>query len=227
MTWAENLYRYYSELEPPKELPNNIQWLFPQQDKAVLDVVRRFLDKYYNDSERRTLLLGINPGRFGAGITGVNFTASRQLEEVLQMDHPFKKGTELSAEFIYRVIEAYGGPGPFYQNFFIGSVCPLGFVQNGKNLNYYDDKELLRTIEPFLVQSISRLVSFGVDQRRCLVIGGAENFRYLSALNGRYRWFEHLEPLPHPRFVMQYKRKSLPAYVDLYLEKLSAAGDAS
>src|SRR4051812_38348781 len=110
MTWAENLYRYFTELEPPQELPNNIQWLFPQKDEAVLAIVRQFLDKYYNDTGVRTLLLGINPGRFGAGVTGVNFTAPRQLEEVLHIAHPFKKGTELSAEFIYKVIEKYGGP---------------------------------------------------------------------------------------------------------------------
>jgi hypothetical protein len=47
------------------------------------------------------------------------------------------------------VINAYGGPAVFYKRFFIGSVCPLGFVKNGKNINYYDDKELQQTVTAF------------------------------------------------------------------------------
>ena len=98
------------------------------------------------------MLLGINPGRFGAGITGVNFTAPKQLREHCQIESNLK-GSELSAEFIYTMISEYGGVEKFYGEFFIGSVCPLGLVENGKNLNYYDRKDLLELIEPFIVQT--------------------------------------------------------------------------
>src|SRR5215211_6722538 len=124
ITWAEHLYRFYRDLKPPAELPNGVEWLYPQKDPQVLEVVGRFLDAYYRDTQPRKLMLGINPGRFGAGITGVNFTGPKQLSEILEIRHPFRPGSELSAEFIYDMIEAYGGPDRFYGDYFIGSVSP-------------------------------------------------------------------------------------------------------
>ena len=218
-TWAEQLFRFYTNLNPPENLPNNILWLYPQEQKDVRDILDVFLQKYYSDGQERILLLGINPGRYGAGITGINFTAPKQLKELCGIKNPFS-GTELSAEFIYKMIEAYGGIKEFYSNFFIGSVCPLGFVKNGKNLNYYDDKLLLKTIEPFIIEHLTRLVSFQVNRDVCFCIGGAKNFKYLSALNTRYNWFQEIFSLPHPRFIMQYKRKFLDDYTNIYLKAL-------
>ena len=143
MNWATHLFSFYNTLEPPKNLPDQIEWLYPQKEPGVMKIVEQFLQRYYSDDKPRKIFLGINPGRFGAGVTGVNFTAPRQLKEFCGIDHPFKNQTELSAEFIYDMINAFGGPSRFYGEFFIGSVCPLGFIKNGKNINYYDDKELL------------------------------------------------------------------------------------
>ena len=109
-------------------------------------------------------------------------------------------------------------PQLFYSNYFIGSVCPLGFVKGGKNINYYDDKELQKAVEPFIIESIQKQLSFPVDRSTCLCIGGAKNFKYLSGLNSRFHWFKEIVPLPHPRFVMQYRRKLVPEYVQLYLD---------
>lgn len=219
-TWAHNLFFYYTTLRPPQALPHNIQWLFPQKETTVQNIVSVFLEKYYNDTNQRQLLLGINPGRFGAGITGVNFTAARQLEQNCGIKHSFKNGSELSAEFIYAVIDAYGGPVKFYKNFFIGSVSPLGFTQNGKNLNYYDNRELWQAVQPFIVESISRLASFNIDHKRCICIGGEKNFKFLSLLNKEHKWFSGIDTLPHPRFIMQYKRKKMQEYIKLYLDVL-------
>jgi hypothetical protein len=219
-TWAQHLYDFYLSLEPKQKLPNGVQWLYPQQNEDVMNVVGTFLRKYFNDSDERTLLLGINPGRFGAGITGVNFTAAKQLTEDCGIEHPFGKGSELSAEFIYAMINAYGGPRKFYSEFFIGSVCPLGFVKEGKNLNYYDDTRLQNAVEPFIIQNIERQLSFPADRSRCLCIGGEKNYRYLSKLNDAHKWFGEIVPLPHPRFIMQYRRKQLPQFIQLYLETL-------
>ncbi len=89
----------------------------------------------------------------------------------------------------------------------IGSVCPLGFIKNGRNINYYDDKELSKIVEPFIVNSIKQLLQLPFKKDRCYCIGGKKNFRYLSKLNDQYNWFEKIIPLPHPRFIMQYRRK--------------------
>jgi hypothetical protein len=112
-TWAEQLYQFYTSLQPLQTLPNGIQWLYPQQNPEVLDVLHRFLQKYFNDKSERRLFLGINPGRLGAGVTGVNFTAPKQLAEICGIVHPFKKGSEMSAEFIYAMIEAFCRPEGF------------------------------------------------------------------------------------------------------------------
>ncbi|RYY64447.1 MAG: DUF4918 family protein [Chitinophagaceae bacterium] len=219
-TWAQHLYHFYTHFDPPRALPNGVEWLFPQQRPEVRQVVKAFLDKYYNDRHERRLLLGINPGRFGAGVTGVNFTAARQLTDALGIAHPFKMQSEISAEFIYEMIAAYGGPEAFYGRHFIGSVCPLGFVQRGKNINYYDDRELLAAVEPFIIGSIEEQLRLPVDRSVCAVIGGEKNFKYLQKLNARFGWFEKLEPVPHPRFIMQYKRKEKERFIGQYLEVL-------
>jgi hypothetical protein len=219
--WAEHLTAFYKNLEPPKKLPNKIGWLHPQNDPGVPEIVAQFFHKYYSDAHPRRIFLGINPGRFGAGVTGVNFTAPRQLKDHCGIDHPFKNGTELSAEFIYSLIEAFGGVEQFYARYFIGSVCPLGFVQNGKNLNYYDDKALLETIEPFIISNMKKLLDFHADREVCYCIGGEKNYRYLVSLNERFSWFETVLSLPHPRFIMQYRRRQKEQYIQQYLQVIT------
>jgi Domain of unknown function (DUF4918) len=220
-TWAEQIIHFYTHLQFPDKLPGSVQWLYPQQHPEVMQVVKAFYSKYFHDTHRRRLMLGINPGRFGAGVTGVNFTAPRQLKNICGMDHPFKDQSELSAEFIYDMIAAYGGPEQFYQHFFISSVCPLGFVDKGKNLNYYDDKDLYKAVEPFIIHSIEQQLEFPVDRSVCFCIGGEKNLNHLTVLNNRFCWFGKLVPLPHPRFIMQYRRKQKESYIDEYIQKLS------
>jgi len=217
-TWAEHLSSYYRNLKPSKKLPKEIEWLYPQKEETVMNISDQFLAKYYNDDQPRTILLGINPGRFGAGVTGVNFTAPKQLKEYCGIDHPFKNQSELSAEFIYDLIAAYGGAEKFYARFFIGSVCPLGFIKHGKNINYYDDRELLQTVEPFIIRNLKTLLDFDGDRKTCFAIGGEKNFRYLNSLNERFHWFEEIIPLPHPRFIMQYRRKQKTQFIQHYLQ---------
>lgn len=219
-TWADHLLCYYSELQPPK-LPAGIAWLYPQKDPQVMRLVDRFLKKFYYDTQPRRLFLGINPGRFGAGITGVNFTAPRQLEQYCGLDHRLGQGSELSAEFIYDMIAAYGGVERFYSRFFIGSICPLGFTREGKNINYYDDRQLLEKVEGFIVENLKKLIAFNADRTVVYAIGGEKNFRYLSSLNERFGWFGEVIPLPHPRFIMQYRRKQKEQFIQLYLQSIS------
>jgi hypothetical protein len=218
--WARSLYKFYTELHPPQPLPHDIEWLFPQQQPGVRKVIKAFLEKYFNDGNERRLLLGINPGRFGAGVTGVNFTAPKQLTEQLHIEHSFKSQSEISAEFIYDMIHAYGGPDAFYSRHFISSVCPLGFVQAGKNLNYYDDKILQQSVTPFIIQTIEDQLRLPVDRSLCIVIGGEKNFKFVQALNNERHWFEKLAPVPHPRFIMQYKRKQKEQFIQQYLQLL-------
>jgi len=185
-----------------------------------MEIATAFFQKFYNDAAPRRLLLGINPGRFGAGVTGVNFTAPKQLTQYCGIEHNLRMQSELSAEFIYDVINAFGGPEPFYKHFFIGSVCPLGFVKGGKNINYYDDKELQQTVRPFIVANLKKLLACHVITDKCLCIGGEKNYRFLDALNQQYGFFKKIVPLPHPRFILQYRRRQRDEYLQQYLDAL-------
>ena len=216
MAFAEGIINFYRSLEPPR-LPKGIEILFPQENKEVMKVVETFFCKFYNDTKPRHLIFGINPGRFGAGTTGINFTAPKQLKEFCGIDHSFKSQTELSAEFIYESIQAYGGVEKFYANYFITSVSPLGFLKNGLNLNYYDDKKLQTIATPFIINSIQKQISLGFKTDFCICIGGDKNLKFFSALNQEYEFFDEIVPLPHPRFIMQYRRKQKESYVHQYL----------
>ena len=50
---------------------------------------------------QRHLLLGINPGRFGGGVTGIPFTDPIRLQNVCGIENNFEKKQELSSVFIY------------------------------------------------------------------------------------------------------------------------------
>src|SRR6185436_8487582 len=119
--FSDRLIKFYTQLQP-SELPKGIEILFPQKDPQVVEIIEKFFRKYFNDDHPRRLMLGINPGRHGAGITGINFTAPKQLKEYCGIEHHFKSSSELSAEFIYEMITAYGGVRKFYSDWFIGSV---------------------------------------------------------------------------------------------------------
>ena len=217
---SEKFIHFYQSLRPPKNLPKSIGILFPQKDPQVIELIKKFFEKYFNDTKSRRLMLGINPGRYGAGITGVNFTAPRQLKENCGIDHHLGLTSELSAEFIYDMIGEYGGVKKFYTNWFIGSVCPLGFVKNGKNINYYDDKKLLTAVTPFIIDCINKQIAIDFNTERCLCIGGEKNFKFLSGLNNEHKWFGEIVPLPHPRFILQYRRKKKDQYIHQYLSAL-------
>jgi hypothetical protein len=223
MLWSEHLILYYRNMIPPAGLPPGIELLYPQANPVVMQVVETFYNKFFSDQGKRVIFLGINPGRFGAGVTGVNFTAPRQLSMHCGIGHPFKDQSELSAEFIYDVIEAYGGAGKFYKDCFLGSVSPLGFIKNGKNINYYDDRALIEMLEPFITLQMQRLLSprlpFGDT---CICIGGDKNYRHLYDLNKKNGWFREIKVVPHPRFIMQYRRKFKDQYIREYLEVISA-----
>ena len=221
--FSDKIYGFYGSLRPPKGLPKGVGTLFPQGNPDIMKLVKAFLDKFYSDNKPRTLILGINPGRFGAGTTGINFTASRQLTQYCGIENNLKQQGELSAEFIYDVIVDYGGVSRFYSDFFLSSVCPLGFVKDGKNMNYYDDRRLQKAVTPFIVDCINQQYQWNFNRNTCICIGGEKNFKYLSSLNEKHGWFKTIQALPHPRFIQQYRRKQKADYIREYLEVLKSA----
>lgn len=219
MTFAQKVLGFYKKLKITDPLPAGVETMNPYLDKACFEVCKAFYEKFYNDTNKRSLILGINPGRYGAGITGIPFTDPIKLETLFGIRNTLPRKPELSAEFIHKMIEAFGGHEKFFARFFINSVSPLGFVQSGKNLNYYDTPALKIALTPFIRKSMSALADLGIHRERAFCLGEGENFRFIQKLNEEEKWFDTIIPLAHPRFIMQYKRKTVSGYVADYLGK--------
>lgn len=192
----------------------------PYRDPSAFALCKKFYEKYYGDAQNRILILGINPGRFGGGVTGIPFTDPVKLEKYCGIRNDLDKRPELSADFMYNMIEKYGGPEIFYKTYFVGAVSPLGFTRAGKNLNFYDLKDLQSGLHDFIVGSIRSQLAFPLCRDYCYCLGEGRNFKYLSTLNRDYAFFNRIIPLPHPRFIMQYRRKKVDAYIRSYMTAL-------
>jgi hypothetical protein len=221
MSFADQVLAFYKDLKIENLLPEGVKILNPYQDEVAFALCQAFYKKYYDDTFERFIILGINPGRFGGGITGIPFTDPVKLETICGIKNILPKKAELSADFIHRVISLFGGPEKFFSKFYINSVSPLGLTEAGKNLNYYDSPFLLKSMESFILKSIQAQLKFGINRKIAFCLGEGENFRYLCKVNEKNRYFSEVIPLAHPRFIMQYKRKQLAAYLDNYLEKLN------
>jgi hypothetical protein len=220
MTLADQILSFQKKLRLNIKLPKGILAMNPYQDEIAFSICEKFYQKFYADESPRTIILGINPGRHGGGITGIPFTDPVKLE-ALEIANDFQKKNELSADFIYQMIDAFGGAKKFYQQFYFTSISPLGFTKDDKNLNYYDVTGLPELLNKFIVACMNHQISWGLNKKICFCLGGGENFKFLSALNAKHSFFEEIIPLPHPRFIMQYRRKRVKEFVDLYLQKFA------
>ena len=220
MIFSEEVLSFLFKLKLPFKLSNAVGILDVHNDENAKKACIRFYNKFYSDNNERYLLLGINPGRFGGGVTGIPFTDPIRLYNECGIENDFIKKQELSSVFMYNMMNTFGGPKAFYQQFYISSISPIGFVKNGKNLNYYDDKLLMKSIEPFVIDCMEKQLLFGIKRDVCFCIGEGENFKYLNKLNDKHKWFYKVKALPHPRFVMQYRLKRKEEYIQQYLEVL-------
>ena len=163
MNFGEQIIDYYKNLKLPiKKLPNQIEWIENLFQPETQETLAIFYKKYFSDNNKRVLLLGINPGRFGAGVTGVPFTDPINLEEVCGIKNDFEKRFELSSKFIYDVVDAFGGAEEFFNRVYIYSISPVGFIKNNKNINYYDDKELQEKLWEWMKLQIEKQLRFGI-----------------------------------------------------------------
>src|ERR1700710_751533 len=183
-------------LTPP---PEGINVLFPFADEVTKQACTTFYQKFYHDNQPRYCIIGINPGRFGGGITGIPFTDPIRLEKECGIANNWARKQELSSVYVYDVINAFGGSEAFYSQFYITSLSPLGFTKDGKNLNYYDDKEPIKSIKPFAVECLHKQLNWGLHRTTAFCFGDGKNFNFISKLNAEYHFFERVIPLPHPR----------------------------
>lgn len=220
--FSSQMLSFFQQLNVP-ELPDGIKPLLPFREPDVLKIMEQFYGKYYGDNHPRILLFGINPGRLGAGKTGIGFTDPIRLKEQCGIDHDIELKPEPSSVFMYDMINAFGGPKTFFSHFHFTSVSPVGYIKDGLNFNYYDTPELRKATADFVVDTIRQQAEMNTTNQVAFSIGKGVNFKILKQLNDTHGFFERIEVLPHPRWVMQYKYKTKSLYLEEYLDKLAAA----
>ncbi len=223
MTFADRTLTFNRNLDFKDPLPEGISIMNPfKDDEQIMQVSTQFYQKFYHDQKKRHLILGINPGRLGAGVTGIPFTDTKRLKERCGIGYSGKETHEPSSVFMYDMIAAYGGTDKFYRDFFIGAVCPLGFtLLNPKgrdiNYNYYDSKALQDSIYNFIVDHIEKQIAFGIDKETCFILGCGKNEKFFRKLNDEKGYFRKVVALEHPRYIMQYQAKQKEEFILKYL----------
>lgn len=226
-TFADRIIEFNRKVEFRGTLPEGIGIMNPFRggNDYILNVSSAFYKKYYDDNRTRRLILGINPGRFGAGLTGVPFTDTKRLTAECGIVYSGRQTHEPSSVFIYEVIKGYGGPERFYGDFYINSLSPLGFTQRSsegreKNYNYYDRPDLTAAVWDFIIWNIREQIAMGVSTDVCWCLGTGKNEKFLRKLNEGHHFFGEIVALEHPRFIMQYRSAYRDEYVKKYLEQL-------
>lgn len=99
-----------------------------------IDLVKRYYERMYPERVERVVLCGINPGRLGAGKTGIPFLDN---ESISRLFPDFKKTSrERSAQFIMSIIDAFGHQA-FHEKVYMTNISWYGFEKDRKNFNYH------------------------------------------------------------------------------------------
>ncbi len=220
--FGEKVIDFNRQLHYDGELPPGFKVLNPYLDNPeTLLVMEQFYQKFYNDGNRRRFIIGINPSRHGAGVTGVPFTDTKRLQSVCGIQMQSAYTHEISSVFMYDLIAQFGGAARFYNEFYINSPFPLAIIRKttaGKwlNANYYDDPALFQMLKGFMIASLKKHISLGLDTSVVFVLG-KKNAGFIGRLNEEANLFGRLCVLEHPRFIQQYKSKDKQLYIDKYL----------
>ncbi|MBL1409575.1 SMUG2 DNA glycosylase family protein [Sphingobacterium faecale] len=220
--FADRVIKFNRGLFYDGSLPHGFQVVNPYLDNPeTMLVMKKFYKKYYSDTLPRDFIIGINPSRHGAGVTGVPFTDTKRLSSVCDISMKSARTHEISSVFMYDMIDAYGGAADFYSRFYINSPFPLAIVRQAKagtwnNANYYDAPQLFEEVKGFMLESLKKHVSMGLNTDKVFVLG-KKNAKYIQALNKEVRLFGDIVVLEHPRYIQQYKSKEKDNYIMKYL----------
>ena len=131
---------------------------------------------------------------------------------------------EVSSVFLYEMIAAYGGVAAFYKDFYINSPFPLAIVRRGSdgnwlNANYYDDNALFASVRPYMIETLRKHITLGLDTAKVYILG-KKNADFIAKLNKEASLFGQMVVLEHPRYIQQYKSKEKELYIDKYITAL-------
>jgi len=226
-TFADKVIAFNRNLNYTGDLPEGFRVMNPFLDNPeTMEVMQAFYHKFYRDNRQRRFIVGINPGRNGAGVTGIPFTDTKRLEGACDIIMKSVHTHEVSSVFVYDMIEAYGGVVQFYRDFYINSPFPLAIIRQSKggawlNANYYDDPKLFNALKGFMIESLKEHIKLGLDTSEVFILG-KKNADFIAKLNAEEKLFDKMTTLEHPRFIQQYKSKEKELYIDKYLAAFHA-----
>lgn len=226
-SFGEQVIAFNKQLAYTGNVPDGFAVINPFiENPETIPTMERFYQKFYNDNKKRKFIIGINPSRHGAGITGVPFTDTKRLKSVCGIEMKTAYSHEPSSVYIYDVIEQYGGARAFYNDFYINSPFPLAITRHNErnswiNANYYDDKALFNAVKPFMITTLKNHLALPIDASKVYVLG-KKNAAFLAKINAEEHLFGELVVLEHPRFIQQYKSREKADYLLKYLSLLSA-----
>ena len=221
-TFADKIIAFNKQLRYTGKLPPGFQVLNPfLENPETLQVMRQFYNKYYKDTAKLKFIIGINPSRHGAGVTGVPFTDTKRLDAVCGIKMKTAYTHEVSSVFVYDLIAAYGGADKFYKEFYINSPFPLAIIRKTKNgnwlnANYYDEQSLFESVKKFMIQSLQHHISLGL-YTDVVYVWGKKNAGFIRQLNKEAGMFTEIITLEHPRYIQQYKFKERDQYIDQFI----------
>ena len=228
-TLAQQILGFIEKLSTTEiNLPAGFRLVNPygdDQSDTIKRVTSSFYQNYYNDTNVRRIILGSSPARRGTAVTGVPFEDASHLYHATGVHIEGVHVNRASSNFLYDVMNEYGGCTKFYSDFYMNFVCPLGIVrQNAKgnevNCNYYENKGVLSALYGFIIDALQLQAGFNIDTSVCICIGSGENYRCLSKINESLHLFGKILPLEHPRYIMQYNSIHSDVYMKKYMSAL-------
>ena len=226
-SFGEKVIDFNSHLHYTGKLPEGFQVINPFMDNPeTMEVMQAFYHKFYADSNQRKFIIGINPSRHGAGVTGVPFTDTKRLESVCGIKMQSAYTHEVSSVFLYDMIAEYGAAKEFYKQFYINSPFPLAIVRQTKegkwlNANYYDESVLFEMVKEYMISTLKINISMGLDTSEVVVLG-KKNASFIHKLNKEAKLFGSLKVLEHPRYIQQYKSKEKQLFIEKYILTLDS-----
>ena len=220
MNFSTKAIKYFTNLKTHKIKNPGIELINPYEKAGVKELVKNFYTKFYNDDKKRNFMIGINPGRFGGGLTGIAFTDPVALRKNCGIENNLGNRKELSSKFIYTVAEIFGGADMFFSRIFLTALYPFAIIKDGKNYNYYDEKSLANTLKDEIVKTVNSQIEFGARKDFAILLG-KKNAEHFFHINEKHKFFEKIFILEHPRYIMQYKLKQLDNYVKIYINTIN------
>ena len=229
-TFSDKVFQFDQELGIVKiNVPEPYKIINPyssKNKKQVLQMIQIIYHKYFNDTNKRRLILGSSPARRGSAITGVPFEDASNLQTETGISIANFHINNAASNFLNEVIDKYGERTKFYYDFYLNFVCPLGICKtnskgNQVNCNYYENKQVEEILTSLIISALKAQINFGIDTSICYCIGSSQNYQELSKINKKWHFFQKIVPLEHPRFITQYHPGDEEKYLNKYLNALT------